>query len=180
MPPSLSPRESASWGESGRHPAAPRGGSPGIQERTQPHNLTHRILGISGPIPLLAIGRATRHRRSAIGLIAGIIGLGLVGLCLAHACRQCLPIRTLVAQIAEPAHRHSGRFADHARAGDARQPSMSIDPTTATQPSVTAGQVAGEAQAQEPAPGQRCRRAGRAPTRAAKKSVRSTTPPPEP
>jgi hypothetical protein len=38
--------------------------------------------GLIRPDPSAKIGRVARHRRSAAGLIAGIIALGLVGLCL--------------------------------------------------------------------------------------------------
>ena len=51
--------------------------------------------------PSFSVGRATRQRRSAIGLIAGIIGLGLVGLCL-RTVPTVLTETTLMAQIAEP------------------------------------------------------------------------------
>jgi hypothetical protein len=84
--------------------------------------------------PSFSVGRATRQRRSAIGLIAGIIGLGLVGLCL-RTVPTMLTDTTLMAQIAEPL---TGIPADSpsSLAPVSPKPSMSIDPTTATQPSV--------------------------------------------
>jgi hypothetical protein len=84
--------------------------------------------------PSFSIGRATRQRRSAIGLIAGIIGLGLVGLCL-RTVPTVLTETTLVAQIAEPL---TGIPVDSPTAPGpvTQQPSMSIDPTSDTQPSV--------------------------------------------
>jgi hypothetical protein len=67
-------------------------------------------------------------------LIAGIIGLGLVGLCL-RTVPTVLTETTLMAQIAEPL---TGIPADSpsSLAPVNPKPSMSIDPTTATQPSV--------------------------------------------
>jgi len=67
-------------------------------------------------------------------LIAGIIGLGLVGLCL-RTVPTVLTETTLMAQIAEPL---TGIPADSpsSLAPVSPKPSMSIDPTTATQPSV--------------------------------------------
>ena len=51
--------------------------------------------------PSAGIGRAVRHRRNAAGLIAGIIALGLVGLCL-RAVPTVLMDSNLVTQIARP------------------------------------------------------------------------------
>ena len=78
-------------------------------------------------------GRASRQRRSAIGLIAGIIGLGLVGLCL-RTVPTVLTETNLVAEIAEPL---TGIPADPqtTTTSVAPQPSLSIDPTTVAGPS---------------------------------------------
>jgi hypothetical protein len=51
--------------------------------------------------PSAGIGRAARHRRSAAGLISGIIALGLVGLCL-RTLPTVLTDSELVAQITGP------------------------------------------------------------------------------
>jgi hypothetical protein len=84
--------------------------------------------------PSGAIGRASRQRRSAIGLIAGILGLGLVGLCL-RTVPTVLTETNLMAQIAEPL---TGLPVDSptSPAPATPKPSMSFDPTTTTEPSV--------------------------------------------
>ncbi|HET8914638.1 MAG TPA: DUF3152 domain-containing protein, partial [Propionibacteriaceae bacterium] len=51
--------------------------------------------------PSAGIGRAARHRRSAAGLISGIIALGLIGLCL-RTLPTVLTDSNLVAQIKAP------------------------------------------------------------------------------
>jgi hypothetical protein len=51
--------------------------------------------------PSAGIGRAARHRRSAAGLVAGIIALGLVGLCL-RTLPTLLTDSSLVAQFTGP------------------------------------------------------------------------------
>jgi Protein of unknown function (DUF3152) len=84
--------------------------------------------------PSNSIGRARRQRRSAIGLIAAIIGLGLIGLCL-RTVPTVLMETNLVAGIAGPL---TGIPVNPPRtaAPAAPTPSMSIDPTTETSPSV--------------------------------------------
>ena len=76
-----------------------------------------------------------RSQRSAIGLIAGIIGLGLIGLCL-RAVPTVLTETDLVAGIAGPL---TGIPADPAPTSApvaAPAPSMSIEPTSEVNPSV--------------------------------------------
>jgi hypothetical protein len=77
-------------------------------------------------------GRASRQRRSAIGLIAGIIGLGLVGLCL-RTVPTVLTNTTLVADIAEPLTGIPAG-APTTTTSEAQQPSISIEPTTLASP----------------------------------------------
>jgi hypothetical protein len=83
-----------------------------------------------------AAGRAGKQRRSAIGLIAGIIGLGLVGLCL-RTVPTVLTETNLIAQVAEPLTGipMGSATAQTAPAAPAPTPSLSIEPTVATQPS---------------------------------------------
>jgi hypothetical protein len=89
--------------------------------------------------PSGSIGRATQHRRatskrSAIGLIAGIIGLGLIGLCL-RTVPTVLMETNLVARIAGPLTGIPAGPSTTAAAAPS-EPSMSIDPTTEASPSV--------------------------------------------
>jgi Protein of unknown function (DUF3152) len=51
------------------------------RSKLSPQSNSHHP-GLIRADPSARIGRATRHRRSAAGLVAGIIALGLVGLCL--------------------------------------------------------------------------------------------------
>ena len=83
-----------------------------------------------------AAGRAGKQRRSAIGLIASIIGLGLVGLCL-RTVPTVLTETNLLAQVAEPLTGipMGSATAQAAPAAPAPTPSLSIEPTVATQPS---------------------------------------------
>jgi Protein of unknown function (DUF3152) len=81
-----------------------------------------------------AVSRVDRHRRSTVGLIAGIIGLGLIGLCL-RTVPTVLTETDLVAAVAEPL---TGIPVTPPTtvAPAAPAPSMSIEPTTAAQPSM--------------------------------------------
>lgn len=83
--------------------------------------------------PSNSIGRARRQRRSAIGLIAAIIGLGLIGLCL-RTVPAVLMETNLISGIAGPL---TGIPASppSTTGPAAPPPSMSLDPTTETSPS---------------------------------------------
>jgi hypothetical protein len=98
-----------------------------LSPQSNPRHLGHIRSDPSGPT-----GRASRQRRSTIGLIAGIIGFGLVGLCL-RTVPTVLMNTNLVAEIAEPL---TGIRADPTTTTSVPpQPSISIDPTTVTSPS---------------------------------------------
>jgi hypothetical protein len=84
--------------------------------------------------PSSVSGRTSQRRRSAIGLIAGIIGLGLVGLCL-RTVPTVLTETDLIAQVAEPLTGIPST-SPTSIAPVAPAPSMSIEPTTAAKPSV--------------------------------------------
>ena len=84
--------------------------------------------------PSGAIGRARKQRRSAIGLIAGIIGLGLVGLCL-RTVPTVLTNTSLVADVAEPLVGLPIR-SPMTTTQDV-EPSMSIKPTAEVRPSMS-------------------------------------------
>jgi hypothetical protein len=74
-----------------------------------------------------------KRRRGAIGLIAGIIGLGLVGLCL-RTVPTVLTNTNLIAEVAEPL---TGiPLPSPATTTQPAEPSMSIKPTTEVKPSM--------------------------------------------
>jgi len=85
--------------------------------------------------PSAGIGRATRHRRSAAGLIAGIIALGLVGLCL-RTLPTVLTDSNLVAQFTRPL---AGIPVDSpsSAAPIAPSPTASVEPSTPARSSLT-------------------------------------------
>jgi hypothetical protein len=133
--------------------------------------------------PSGSIGRATQHRpatskRSAIGLIAGIIGLGLVGLCL-RMVPTVLMETNLVAGIAGPLTGIPAGPSTTAVPAPSKpsmspsKPSMSIDPTTEESPSAKPAKLQAKRKAQSllkvevPA-------SGPGTYRAASKSVRPT------
>jgi hypothetical protein len=83
--------------------------------------------------PSLVASRAHKQRRGAIGLIAGIIGLGLVGLCL-RTVPTVLTNTNLIADVVEPL---TGiPVASPATTTQPAEPSMSIKPTTEVKPSL--------------------------------------------
>jgi hypothetical protein len=100
---------------------------------TQPNSLHPRRIR---PGPYASISRATQHRRGAVGLIAGIIGLGLIGLCL-RTLPTVLMETNLVAGITGPL---PGIPAGPATTA-APAPLMSIEPTTEARPTVGAAKL---------------------------------------
>ena len=83
--------------------------------------------------PSFAASRARNQRHSAIGLIAGIISLGLVGLCL-RTVPTVLTNTSLVAEAVEPL---TGIPVDPpATTTQSAEPSMNIKPTTEVKPSM--------------------------------------------
>jgi Protein of unknown function (DUF3152) len=83
--------------------------------------------------PSASIGRARQRRRSAIGLLAGIVGLGLVGLCL-RTVPTVLTNTSLIAEVAEPLV--GIPINSPMTTTPTVEPSMSIKPTTEVKPSV--------------------------------------------
>ena len=100
MPPSLSPRESATWGQPGRirprRTVARQASRSKLSQQSNPRHPGHLRSS-----PSAGIGRAARHRRNAASLISGIIALGLIGLCL-RVVPTVLTDSELVAQITGP------------------------------------------------------------------------------
>jgi hypothetical protein len=91
-----------------RLPGASRGGiephravaRQASRSKPSPQSNPHHP-GLIRADPSAGIGRAARHRRSAAGLVAGIIALGLVGLCL-RTLPTLLTDSSLVAQFTGP------------------------------------------------------------------------------
>ncbi len=89
--------------------------------------------------PSAGIGRAARHRRHAAGLIAGIIALGLVGLCL-RAVPAVLTDSSLAAQVAGPLAGIPGPFPS--TAGPKAPPrNASAEPSPAASSRVTSAKL---------------------------------------
>ena len=84
------------------------------------------------PDPDGSVGRATQHRRGAVGLVAAIIGLGIVGLCL-RTLPTVLMETNLIAGITGPL---TGIPAGPATTAAPAPPTplMSIEPTTEARP----------------------------------------------
>jgi Protein of unknown function (DUF3152) len=116
--------------------------------------------------------RPPRSRRSGIGLIAGIIGLGLIGLCL-RIVPTVLTETNLVAGIAGPLTGVPAGVPSAAPPA-APSPSMSIKPTTETRPSMKPAKLQAKRKAKSlqkiEVPG-----TGPGTYRAADKSLRPTT-----
>jgi Protein of unknown function (DUF3152) len=149
------------------HRAARQASRSELSTQSNSHHPGHVRSDPSG-----GIGRATQKRRSALGLIAGIIGLGLVGLCL-RTVPTVLTDTDIVTQLAAPL---TGIPAAPPTTIAPVQPapSMSIEPTTVAQPSTRPAKLQakrrskgiGEVRVPETGPGT---------YQAARKAIRPTT-----
>ena len=94
--------------------------------------------------PSSGIGRAARHRRSAAGLVAGIIALGLVGLCL-RTLPTVLTDSNLAAQLTGPLTGIPVASPSSATPV-APSPTATVEASTSGPHQPDSGQVAGQAQ----------------------------------